>query len=216
MNKTIISSTGTSQVINALVKQVSEGEDYPNVYSVVYFGFYDNNHIKLPPSLIRKFWDKYECERTAVIVRNSLKETFGMDGVWAFQERHKDILNEDGEVVKKGKYHLNIITSQIRDCVIEEPNRKIRRLLGDDGRMGVPIKDLVWNDIDELKKELVNACIRRASEWVNRFQYSVKTQLLLEPIDLDTTVRYCLKDYEQGKADFTDIVIFPASDFYKP
>ena len=215
MNNTII-STETSQVINALVKQVSEGEDYPYVYSVVYFGFYDNNHIKLPPSLIRKFWDKYECERTAIIIRNSLKETFGMDGVWTFQERHKDILNEEGEVEKKGKYHLNIITSQIRDCVIEEPNRKIRRLLGDDGRMGVPIKDLVFNDLDDLKEELVNACIRRASEWVNRFQYSVKTQFLLEPIDLDAIVRYCLKDYKLGKADFTDVVIFPASDFYKP
>jgi hypothetical protein len=216
MNNNIISSTGTAQVINTLVKQVSEGEDYPYVYSVVYFGFYDNNHIKLPPSLIRKFWDKYECERTAIIIRNSLKETFGMDGVWTFQERHKDILNEEGEVEKKGKYHLNIITSQIRDCVIEEPNRKIRRLLGDDGRMGVPIKDLVFNDLDDLKEELVNACIRRASEWVNRFQYSVKTQFLLEPIDLDAIVRYCLKDYKLGKADFTDVVIFPASDFYKP
>ena len=216
MNNTIVSTKGQATIINALVKQVSEGVDYPYVYSVVFFAFYANNHIKLPPSLIRKFWDKKECERTAKIIYNALKETFGMDGVWAFQERHKDILNEEGEVEKKGKYHLNIITSQIRDCVIEEPNRKIRRLLNDDGRMGVPIKDLCFSDIDELKLELVNACIRRASSWVNRFQYSVKSAFLLEEIDLDTTVRYCLKDFENGRADFTDIIVGPASDFYKP
>ena len=208
----------TTPIIDAIIKQVSEGEDYPYLYSVIYFGFYDDNGLKLPPSIIRQFWDKEEVNRTCRIIYNSLKETFGMDGVWMFKERHVDLLDENGEVLKKGKFHLNIITSNIKDRFIEEPNRKIRRLLNDNGRMNIPIKDLQYTDIDELKIELVNACIKRASSWVNRFQYSIKTQLLLEPSDLEDTTLYCLKEFskKQNPTDFTDVVCFKSSDFYKP
>ena len=164
----------TTPIIDAIVKQVSEGEDYPYLYSVIFFGFYDDNGLKLPPSIVRQFWDKEEVDKTCRIIYNSLKETFGMDGVWMFKERHADLLDENGEVLKKGKFHLNIITSNIKDRFIEEPNRKIRRLLNDNGRMNIPIKDLQYTDIDELKIELVNACIKRAAKWVNRFQYSIK------------------------------------------
>jgi hypothetical protein len=179
-NSTTIKNT-TTPIIDAIIKQVSEGEDYPYLYSVIYFGFYDDNGLKLPPSIIRQFWDKEEVNKTCRIIYNSLKETFGMDGVWMFKERHTDLLDENGEVLKRGKFHLNIITSNIKDRIIEEPNRKVRRLLNDNGKMNIPIKDFQYTDIDELKIELVNACIKRASNWVNRFQYSIKTQLLLEP-----------------------------------
>jgi hypothetical protein len=208
----------TTPIIDAIIKQVSEGEDYPYLYSVIFFGFYDDNGLKLPPSIIRQFWDKEEVNKTCRIIYNSLKETFGMDGVWMFKERHADLLDEKGKVLKKGKFHLNIITSNIKDRFIEEPNRKIRRLLNDNGRMNIPIKDLQYTDIDELKIELVNACIKRAAKWVNRFQYSIKTQLLLEPSDLEDTTLYCLKEFskKQNPTDFTDVVCFKSSDFYKP
>ena len=208
----------TTPIIDAIIKQVSEGEDYPYLYAVVSFGFYDDNGLKLPPSIIRQFWDKEEVNKTCRIIYNSLKETFAVDGVWMFKERHADLLDENGEVLKKGKFHLNIITSNIKDRFIEEPNRKIRRLLNDNGRMNIPIKDLQYTDIDELKIELVNACIKRAAKWVNRFQYSIKTQLLLEPSDLEDTTLYCLKEFskKQNPTDFTDVVCFKSSDFYKP
>ena len=216
-NSTTIKDT-TTPIIDAIVKQIGELDDYPYLYSVIYFGFYDDNGLKLPPSIIRQFWDKEEVNKTSRIIYNSLKETFGMDGVWMFKERHADLLDEYGEVLKKGKFHLNIITSNIKDRFIEEPNRKIKRLLNDNGRMNIPIKDLQYTDIDELKIELVNACIKRAAKWVNRFQYSIKTQLLLEPSDLEDTTLYCLKEFskKQNPTDFTDVVCFKSSDFYKP
>ena len=216
-NSTTIKDT-TTPIIDAIVKQIGELDDYPYLYSVIFFGFYDDNGLKLPPSIIRQFWDKEEVNKTCRIIYNSLKETFGMDGVWMFKERHADLLDENGEVLKKGKFHLNIITSNIKDRFIEEPNRKIRRLLNDNGRMNIPIKDLQYTDIDELKIELVNACIKRAAKWVNRFQYSIKTQLLLEPSDLEDTTLYCLKEFskKQNPTDFTDVVCFKSSDFYKP
>ena len=213
-NSTTIKNT-TTPIIDAIIKQVSEGEDYPYQYSVIYFGFYDDNGLKLPPSIIRQFWDKEEVNKTSRIIYNSLKETFGMDGVWMFKERHTDLLDENGEVLKKGKFHLNIITSNIKDRIIEEPNSKIRRLLNDNGKMNIPIKDFQYTDIDELKIELVNACIKRAAKWVNRFQYSIKTQLLLEPSDLEDTTLYCLKEFHKKQADFTDVVCLKSSDFYK-
>jgi hypothetical protein len=218
MNNSTTIKNNTTPIIDAIVKQVSEGEDYPYLYSVIYFGFYDDNGLKLPPSIIRQFWDKEEVNKTCRIIYNSLKETFTVDGVWMFKERHADLLDENGEVLKKGKFHLNIITSNIKDRFIEEPNRKIRRLLNDNGRMNIPIKDLQYTDIDELKIELVNACIKRAAKWVNRFQYSIKTQLLLEPSDLEDTTLYCLKEFskKQNPTDFTDVVCFKSSDFYKP
>ena len=213
MNNSTNIKDNTTLIINTIAKQIGELDDYPFFYSVIYFGFYDDNGLKLPPSIIRQFWDKEEVNKTCRIIYNSLKETFGMDGVWMFKERHADLLDENGEAIKKGKFHLNIITSNIKDRIIEEPNRKIRRLLNDNGRMNIPIKDFQYTDIDELKIELVNACIKRASNWVNRFQYSIKTQLLLEPSDLEDTTSYCLKEFRKKQADFTDVVCFKSSDF---
>jgi hypothetical protein len=145
-----------------------------------------------------------------------LKEHFNMDGVWMFIERHTPLLNEDGEVIREGRFHLNIISSSIKDSSIEEPNRKVRRLMLENGRFDIPIESNVYRDLDELKIELFNACCKRAN-WVNRYKYSIKTQMLYEPNDLENAAYYCLKDYDgKSNVDFTDIVVFEASDFYKP
>jgi len=186
------------------------------LYSVITFGFYDNEGYKLPMSEIRKYWDKTEVKKTCRLIYNMLKEHFNMDGVWMFIERHTPLLNEDGEVIREGRFHLNIISSSIKDSSIEEPNRKVRRLMLENGRFDIPIESNVYRDLDELKIELFNACCKRAN-WVNRYKYSIKTQMLYEPSDLENAAYYCLKDYDgKSSVDFTDIVVFEASDFYKP
>jgi hypothetical protein len=186
------------------------------LYSVIQFGFYDNEGYKLPISEIGKYWDKNEVKKTCRLIYNMLKEHFKMDGLWFFMERHSPLLDENGNEVRKGRFHLNIISSSIKDHIIEDPNRKVRRLLLENGRLGIPIENNTYGDIDELKIELFNACCRRAN-WVNRYQYSIKTQILYEPTDLENVVYYCLKDYNnKTDMDFTDIVVFEASDFYKP
>ena len=82
--------------------------------------------------------------------------------------------------------------------------------------MNVPINQLTYDEnLDDLKIDLVNACCRKAN-WINRFSGSVKTQMLYEPLDLFNTTDYCLKNYIDESTDFTDIVVFSASDFYKP
>lgn len=86
----------------------------------------------------------------------------------------------------------------------------------ENGRFDIPIENNVYRDLDELKIELFDACCKKAN-WVNRYKYSIKTQMLYEPSDLESVVFYSLKDYnDKSGIDFTDIVVFEASDFYKP
>jgi len=206
-------------ISDAMIKQILGYDIYPYYYSVVTFGFYDSSGNKLSPNIIEKFWDRSECEMTAKRIYNALKETFETECVWSFIERHKDIIeiDENGDgALKKGRFHLNIIHSYIQDRKIEEPNRKIKRLMGDDNRFGITIKDQRYQDIEDLKIDLYDACIIRSGDWINRFQHSVKTQALLEKCDVEDTVHYCLKDYRDGKISLEDVVLWKASDFYKP
>lgn len=212
-----LSTSDTIKTIKETIfNQVREGEDYPYFYSVITFGFYDNMGYKLPISEIRKYWDKTEVIKTCRLIYNMLKEHFGMDGIWMFIERHTPLLDEDGDVIREGRFHINIITSSIKDSVIEEPNRKVKRLMLENGKYDVPITNNVYSSIDDLKIELFNSCCKRAN-WVNRYKYSIKTQMVYDPADLESVSYYCLKDYDKKtNIDFTDIVVFEASDFYRP
>ena len=206
-------------ISNTIIKQILEYDTFPYYYSVVMFGFYDDLGHKLSPVTIEKFWDRDECEKTAKRIYNALKETFGTDCVWSFIERHKDTIEIDdygNETITTGKFHLNIIHTFVPDRFIEEPNRKIKRLMGDNNRFGFTIKDRQYPDIEDLKIDLYDACIVRSCDWVNRFQHSLKTQPLLEPCDVEETIHYCLKDYKDGKISFQDVVLWKASDFIDP
>ena len=98
--------------------------------------------------------------------------------------------------MSKGRFHLNIITSDIKDDVIQEPNRKLRRLFLQNGSSGEAIQDMEFNDLNKMKIELFNTCCRQAN-WINRYKYSIKTQILNTQSDLENTVMYCLKDYDE-------------------
>jgi hypothetical protein len=212
---------------DSIFNLIQGGTDYPYIYSVVEFGFYDNEGFRLPYSEIKKYWIKNEVETTCKLIYNMLKEALGINEIWMFIERHTPLYDDEGEVVREGRFHLNIITSSIRDVAIEEPNRKCRRLFLQDGKIkGVAIKDCVYNeDLEDLKTDLFNACVRQAN-WVNRYKYAVKTQFLYEPTDLENVVYYCLADFKgrcedkkgnkiSNEIDFMDIIVWDASDFDK-
>ena len=215
---TIKKQEGIKVITETIKKQILEGMEYYSnfYYSVCSFGFYDNYGNKLPPSTIRKYWDKYEVEKTCILIRNIIKEHLCVEQVYVFMERHQPELDSDGDVVKEGRFHLNIITSSIPDSAVEEPNRKCRRLFYEPGRMGIPINQLSYGeDLDQLKIDLLNACCRKA-DWINKFSGSVNTQILWEQNDVDNVIDYCLKDFINDKVDFTDVICFKASDYYKP
>jgi hypothetical protein len=216
-----------NSIKNSIFNLIQGGTDYPYIYSVVEFGFYDNEGFRLPYSEIKKYWIKSEVETTCRLIYNMLKEALGMNEIWMFIERHTPLYDDEGEVIREGRFHLNIITSSIPDAAVEEPNRKCRRLFLQDGKIkGVPIRDCVYDeDLEELKTNLFDACVRQAN-WVNRYKYSTKTQFLYEPTDLEEVVYYCLGDYKgrcedkkgnkiSNEIDFMDIIVWEASDFHK-
>jgi len=205
----------SNRIIDAILNQIQEGNDYPYLYSVIQFGFFNNDGNRLTPIEIRKYWDKSEVDKTCKLLYNMLKETFNMDRIWMFVERHQSVIDDEGIEIKKGRFHINIIASSIKDGEIEEPNRKVRRLMLENGRFDIPIEQNVYRDLDEIKTELFNACCRRAN-WCNKYKHSIKTQMLYEPSDIENVVHYCLKDYYRNNVDFTDTIVWKASDFYKP
>ena len=201
-------------ICNAIQNQVVEYNQYPYIFSVIVFGFYDDNGNRLSISDMRKFWDKYEVAKTCKFIYNNLKESLGISQIYSFIEHHAPLLDGDGEFIEEGRFHINLITTDIMDRTIEEPDRKMRRLMNDNNGFGIPIMNMV-GDIDAIKLHLFDASVRKC-EWVNRFRYSVKTQYLDTKEDVERTVQYCMKDYMNNKVDFSEIIVSKASDFYKP
>ena len=201
---------------NSILERIQDGADYPYLYSVIQFGFYDNQGILLPPSIIRQYWDKNEVERTCRLIYNMLKEQCGIKQLYFFIERHapKSTNRVTGKEIK-GRFHLNIISTQIEDDAINKPGRRMKRLMLNDSRIGTPIRRTRYDDIDDMKIDLFNACCRGA-RWVNRYKYAIKTQVLQKPSDLESTVFYCLKDFkDKSDTDFMDLVVFNSSDYRK-
>lgn len=202
-------------IYDAIEKQVCELNEYPYIYSVITFGFYSNNGDRLPPDTIRKFWDKYEVERTCRLIYNLIKENLKVLQIYSFVERHEELLDGNGEHIKDGRFHINLISTDINDNIIEEPDRKVKRLMNENNGYGIPISAMV-GDIDTIKISLLEAAIKKA-DWINKYKYSLKTQWLNTEDDLKRTIRYCFKDYLiHNKVDFSDIIVSKASDFYVP
>ncbi len=202
-------------VRNKLVEQVMGLEEYPFYYVVVQFGFYDNYGNLLPQTEVSKFYDKTQVGKTCKLIRNKVWEAFKPLQQYFFLERHSPLLDEFGEVVREGRFHINLLISPIEDSSVLEPNRKCRRLLKepDYNRFGMPIENQTYSDIEEYKVALIEACIRSCG-WVNKYKYSVKTQVVETPEDLHQVTNYSLKTYQEGGSDFMDIVEFGSSDFY--
>ena len=201
----------------SILNQIEDGIKLPSYYSVIEFGFYDNYGLRLPQNQIRKYWDKTEVHRTIRLLRNMLKEAFDIDRLYFFIERHASKLDQYGNEMSKGRFHLNIISSGIESRMIHKPSmrRKARKLFYENGKYGIAIKDMFFKCEDDLKIELFNTCCRKAN-WINRYNYSIKTQLITEPTDLENTVMYCLKDYEEKDGlCFTEVIDFASSDFIK-
>jgi hypothetical protein len=211
----IIKKQNIQLVKDKLVEQLSELQEFPFYYVVVQFGFYDNSGIKLPQTEVRKFYDKEQVSKTCKLIRNKIREALNPLQQYFFLERHTPLIDEYGDTIQEGRFHINLIVSPITDDAVLEPNRKCRRLLSqpDYDKFGIPIENQTYQDIEEYKVALLNACIRTCG-WVNKYQYSVKTQLVETPEDLEEVSNYCLKTYKDGGKDFMDIVEFSSSDFY--
>ena len=201
----------TQIIKDTIIKRIRYKAEYPYIFTTLQFGFYDNYGYLLPPTTIRKYWDKTEVEKTNRLVKNMLKEALDIDYFYFFMERHTPTYDKYGDVEREGRYHIHLITSGIKDDVIIKPNRRCKRLYYQPGSIGVPIKDMDFLDIDDKKIELFNACCKKAN-WINRYKYSIHTEFIDDACDLRRCIKYCLKEYSNGGKDFMDVVDFNNSN----
>jgi hypothetical protein len=200
---------------NALIDQVTEMDEYPFYYCVIQFGFYDDYGMKLPYETLEKYYDKIEVGKTCRLIRNKIREALQPLQQYYLLERHQPLVDDYGDTIREGRFHINLLISPITDEAVLEPNRKCRRLLSepDYNNFRLPIENMTYSDIEDYKIALIIACVRQC-QWVSKYKYSIKTQLVETLEDLDTVTNYCLKTYKIGEKDFTDVVEFSSSDFY--
>ena len=199
---------------DTIIRRIKDKAALPYIFTTLQFGFYDNNGYLLPPSTTRRYWDKTEVEKTNRLVKNMLKEALGIDYFYFFMERHTPTYDKYGDIEREGRYHIHLITSGIKDGSINNANRRCRRLLYEQGSIGVPIKHMDFLDIDDMKIELFNACCKKAN-WINRYKYSIHTEFIDKAGDLGRCINYCLKEYKSNGKDFMDVVDFNNSDLSK-
>lgn len=202
-------------IISSLISKINPTRDYPLFYSVIEFGFYDNNGNRKSDTEIDKFWHRGSVEQTNGLIKNMLKEAFNIKNFWFFLERHKPILDDDGNLKSEGRFHTNIIATGINDDTINKPKRKCRQLINSSCPRAFHCLSLL-----QQKKLLFDACCHQA-KWVNRYRPSIVTQFIPTLTDLKRTTYYCLQDFTHkelsvkkgiGK-DFMDVVDFKNSDF---
>jgi hypothetical protein len=195
-----------------LVIQVKINTPFTSI--TLQYCFYDDNGYLIDFNTLCKYWDKTEVGKTVRLVRNLLRETFGITGFYAFTERHEGQKDQYGEVIKKGRYHNHIIITSIDNRVVNNPGRKVKRLLARIGWNDKSINELPVNTLDEYKVHLLETCIQKAN-WVNRYSHSIKTEIIPTKQDLKRVVEYCLKNFNPSTGiDSTDIIDFDNSDFY--
>ena len=130
-------------VKDTLVGQIMELDEYPFYYTVIQFGFYSDYGVRLESEQIAKYHDKYEVSKTCRFIRNKIREALQPLQQYYLLERHKPLLDDYGDVVKEGRFHINLLISPISDEIVLNPNRKCRRLLSepDYERFGLPIEN---------------------------------------------------------------------------
>ena len=102
-------------VRNKLVEQVMGLDEYPFYYVVVQFGFYDNFGNLLPQTEVSKFYDKTEVGRTCRLIKNKIREALNPLQQYFFLERHSPLLDEYGDTIREGRFHINLLISPIED-----------------------------------------------------------------------------------------------------
>ena len=83
-----------------------------------------------------------------------------------------------------------------------------------DNERGNPIENSVYSDIEEVKVDLLNACIRQA-EQIGNHKPSVNIQVI-DKGDEKKVLDYCLKQVYNDSKNLLEVIDFQNSNFYKP
>ena len=203
MNKELLSSLLYKQVISADIKY----------FITLHFTEWNEYHMKMDIDTIRSYWDINAIRKTCKHIKNLIYDAFDKKrrsiNLFFFDERHK---NNDPD--KAGKFHIHFLMTDIPDTAIDEPNRTCKYLMGKDNERGNPIENSVYSDIEEVKVDLLNACIRQA-EQIGNHKPSVNIQVI-DKGDEKKVLDYCLKQVYNDSKNLLEVIDFQNSNFYKP
>lgn len=177
------------------------------LFYTIEFGQRNDTGGLVPTEQWRKYWDKTEVSKTNRLIINKISECFSTKEqpikFFSFRERHQPTLDKDGDIIKQGRFHLHIISTAVPENAIQEPNRKLRRLIKE--------SEAITNRSDPI--QLLNACIRQA-DWINRYSPAVDIKPIRSLEDLRMVTYYCLKAFKNsGDLDFMDVIDFENSHF---
>ena len=198
-------------LITQKIQELSQGKWF---YSVIHYGDWDNDGNRREWDEMKGLYHHHYMKGVHRRHRNILREHFSRNVCLVFTlERHKS-KKERIEVGKylqygderNGKYHSNLLIGPITDQLIEEPKSKLKRVLN-------TLSHHPYNDLTDLKIDLINSCIRLHPD-VNRYTHSVVTQVLRRPQDLLNTGHYSLKDITKKGLDFMEVLDPDNSDIY--
>ena len=204
-----------------IMKKVQELSQEEWFYSVIHYGDWDNDGNRREWNEMKGLYHHHYMKGVHRRHRNILREHFSRNICLFFtMERHKSKLEriEVGKYLqygdeREGKYHTNLLIGPITDQQIEEPKSKLKRLWNTPGTLGIPISHHPYNDLTDLKIDLINSCLRLHPD-VNRYSHSVKTSVLRRPQDLLNTGHYSLKDITRKGLDFMEVLDTDNSDIY--
>ena len=147
-------------------------------------------------------WDRYEVEKTNILIRNKMREAFNIKDFYAFLEHNSSFIDKNG-IERQGRYHTHIITSNISDNAITQPNRKCRRYLNEYNEW----LKVYSPDVKILKPVIIKSVVGSV-EWVRKWDNSINIECISSAPDLARYVCYCLKTYTDIRSElcFNDVI----------
>lgn len=199
--------TNPDEIKEAIYQRISDTKSFRYLFYTIVFGRTNDTGNLVPVEQWRKYWDKREVSKTNRLIINLIRECFSVKEepikFFSFRERHNPDLDEYRDEIKKGRYHLHLISTAVPDNAIQIPNRKLKSLIRE--------SETITNALDPL--QLLSACTRQA-DWVNNDPSAIVIKSINSPEDLRTVTYYCLKTFTgNGDIDFTDIIDFDNSDY---
>jgi len=151
----------------------------------------------LLPDRVKDLYDINEVRKTHKHLSNLLRSAFGQIGMFWFNERNPDKIENDK--VLQGYYHSHLILETIQDRIFEDPNRFLKKIYYQGSN---PIIDRRYPNEESRNHDIIKAVIMQA-EWLkvpNKKSINIKSiqdlkSLFVNPNEPNNG--YLLKDLDR-------------------
>jgi hypothetical protein len=114
----------------------------------------------LSPDRVKDLYDINEVRKTHKHLSNLLRSAFGQIGMFWFNERNPDKIENDK--VLQGYYHSHLILETIQDNIFEDPNRFLKKIYYQGSN---PIIDRRYPNEESRNHDIIKAVLMQA-EWL--------------------------------------------------